>query len=73
MKETILFTALLEGGAMFEGREIDGIEMTYALPVTEDMDDEELDMHNTIVKDPLYQRFFTSYRITRVRRKRTKD
>lgn len=72
MKETIIFTALLEGGAMFEGREIDGIEITYAVPVTEGMDD-ETDMHNTIVNDPLYKRFFTSYRVTRVRRKRVAD
>lgn len=71
MKETILITALLEGGTMFEGREIDGIEVTYTLPVTEGMD-EELDIHNAIVKDPLY-RHFTSYRVTRVRRKRTED
>lgn len=72
MKETVLITALLEGGAMFEGREIDGIEVTYALPATE-VTDEELDFHNIIVKDPLYKRFFTSYRITRIRRKVTKD
>jgi hypothetical protein len=71
MKETVLITALLEGGAMYEGREIDGIEVTYALPATEDMD-EELDFHNIIVKDPLYKGF-TSYRITRIRRKVTKD
>ena len=72
MKETVLITALLEGGVTFEGREIDGIEITYALPVTE-VTGEEIDFHNTIVKDPLYKRFFTSYRITRVRRKVTKD
>lgn len=71
MKETVLITALLEGGAMFEGREIDGIEVTYALPATE-VTDEELDFHNAIVKDPLYKGF-TSYRITRIRRKVTKD
>ena len=72
MKETVLITALLEGGAMFEGREIDGIEVTYALPANE-VTDEELDFHNIIVKDPLYKRFFTSYRVTRIRRKVTKD
>jgi hypothetical protein len=71
MKETVLITALLEGGAMYEGREIDGIEVTYALPATE-VTDEELDFHNIIVKDPLYKGF-TSYRITRIRRKVTKD
>lgn len=72
MKETILVTALLEGGAMFEGREIDGIEVTYAIPVIDGNEDEELDFHNAIVKDPLYKGF-TSYRVTRVRRVRSRD
>lgn len=63
---TITFTALLEGCATFEGREIDGIKMTYSVVWPNGTDLSEL-MANTIVKDPFYKRFFTSYHILEIR------